>query len=78
MAPAGAATVLPFGKSWHTGAVACNDAAGDIEHTEPVWRMTNTGSAERVHGGPMTVVAGIVALLLLSYLVVALLQPERF
>jgi len=26
----------------------------------------------------MTVVAGIVALLLLGYLVVALLQPERF
>jgi K+-transporting ATPase KdpF subunit len=33
---------------------------------------------ERVHGGPMTVVAGIVALLLLAYLVVALLKPERF
>ena len=33
---------------------------------------------ERVHGGPMTVVAGIVALLLLGYLVVALLKPERF
>jgi K+-transporting ATPase KdpF subunit len=31
-----------------------------------------------VHGGPMTVVAGIVALLLLGYLVVALVQPERF
>ncbi len=36
------------------------------------------GIVERVHGGPMTVVAGIVALLLLAYLVVALLQPERF
>jgi K+-transporting ATPase KdpF subunit len=32
----------------------------------------------KVHGGPMTVVAGIVALLLLGYLVVALLKPERF
>ncbi len=32
----------------------------------------------RVHGGPMTVVAGVVALLLLGYLVVALLKPERF
>jgi K+-transporting ATPase KdpF subunit len=31
-----------------------------------------------MHGGPMTVVAGIVALLLLGYLVVALLKPERF
>ena len=29
-------------------------------------------------GGPMTVVAGIIALLLLGYLVVALLNPERF
>ena len=29
-------------------------------------------------GGPMTVVAGVVALLLLGYLVVALLKPERF
>ena len=54
MAPAGAAAVLPFGKSWHPR------------------------SAERVRGGPMTVVAGIVALLLLGYLVVALLKPERF
>ena len=36
------------------------------------------GIVERVHGGPMTVVAGIVALLLLAYLVMALLQPERF
>ena len=32
----------------------------------------------KVDGGPMTVVAGIVALLLLGYLVVALLKPERF
>jgi K+-transporting ATPase KdpF subunit len=38
----------------------------------------HSGSVERVHGGPMTVVAGIVALLLLGYLVVALVQPERF
>ena len=30
------------------------------------------------YGGPMTVVAGIIALLLLGYLVVALLNPERF
>ena len=30
------------------------------------------------HGGTMTVVAGIIALLLLGYLVVALLNPERF
>jgi K+-transporting ATPase KdpF subunit len=36
------------------------------------------GTVERVHGGPMTVVAGVVALLLLGYLVVALLKPERF
>ena len=36
------------------------------------------GIVERVHGGPMTVVAGIIALLLLAYLVVALLEPERF
>src|SRR6478609_4248266 len=32
----------------------------------------------KVLGGPMTVVAGIVALLLLGYLVVALLKPEQF
>jgi K+-transporting ATPase KdpF subunit len=31
-----------------------------------------------MYGGPMTVVAGVVALLLLGYLVVALLKPERF
>jgi K+-transporting ATPase KdpF subunit len=31
-----------------------------------------------VHGGPMSVVAGVVALLLLGYLVLALLKPERF
>jgi K+-transporting ATPase KdpF subunit len=31
-----------------------------------------------VHGGPMTVVAGVVALLLLGYLVVALVKPEWF
>ena len=36
------------------------------------------GFVGRVHGGPMTVVAGVVALLLLGYLVVALLKPERF
>jgi K+-transporting ATPase KdpF subunit len=30
------------------------------------------------HGGPMTVVAGIIALLLLGYLIVALLNPEKF
>jgi K+-transporting ATPase KdpF subunit len=30
------------------------------------------------YGGPMTVVAGIIALLLLGYLIVALLNPERF
>ncbi len=38
----------------------------------------HSGFVERVHGGPMTVVAGVVALLLLGYLVVALMQPERF
>jgi len=30
------------------------------------------------HGGTMTVVAGIIALLLLGYLIVALLNPEKF
>ena len=32
----------------------------------------------RVDGGSMNVVAGVVALLLLCYLVVALLKPEKF
>jgi K+-transporting ATPase KdpF subunit len=30
------------------------------------------------HGGTMTVVPGIIALLLLGYLIVALLNPEKF
>jgi K+-transporting ATPase KdpF subunit len=36
------------------------------------------GLSNEVLEDPMTVVAGIVALLLLAYLVVALLKPERF
>ena len=41
-------------------------------------RSWQTCTLDHSCGGPMTVVAGIVALLLLGYLVVALIQPERF
>jgi K+-transporting ATPase KdpF subunit len=45
----------------------------------PTVREVLTSQGRRTKfGGPMTVVAGIVALLLLGYLVVALLKPERF
>ena len=36
------------------------------------------GFVGRVDGGAMKVVAGVVALLLLGYLVVALVKPEKF
>ena len=54
------------------------DGAFGSEHGSTVRKVPGIPGMSDECGGPMTVVAGIVALLLLGYLVVALLKPERF
>ena len=58
------------------------DASGSVDRA---FRGSTVGSQPpsaralgRADGGSMNVVAGVVALLLLCYLVVALLKPEKF